>query len=369
MGGGEPEDPLLRLVGRLSHPPGRWYDADVNSRRVVYITVSLALSILLIGLLISRIDAAELGRALARIFIPGLLAYMAVALLGAGLRAWRYKLFLRPQTVRWPDILMATFIRNSFVDLLPARLGSLSLIYVLNKRLGFPFEAATSAFVASFAYDFLTLAPFVVGAALIVGLGSTAISSPALLAVAGAFFVAWVLVLARLSWFFRLAIRIYEWGSRLFRLDAKKWAATAKEKLEATAESLALIQEKRLALPFFVLSLGIRACKYVSIYFLLFALMRSLGFGFRDLGIWKLILGITGAELTSALPVKGLAGFGTWESAWALTFGLMNIDPRFAVLSGLGVHLVTNIFEYSLGIGSLVILALPFLRGKKKNAG
>ena len=138
-----------------------------------------------------------------------------------------------------------------------------------------------------------------------------------------------------------------------------------KEKLEATAESLALIQEKRLALPFFVLSVAIRACKYVSIYFLLFALMRSLGFGFSDLSVWKLILGITGAELTSALPVKGLAGFGTWESAWALTFGLMNIDQRFAVLSGLGVHLVTNIFEYSLGIGSLVILALPYLRRKK----
>ncbi len=337
----------------------------MSNRRAAYIAISLALSILLIGLLISRIDAAELGRALARIFVPGLLAYMAIALLGAGLRAWRYRLFLRPRPVGWPDILMATFIRNSFVDLLPARLGSLSLIYVLNKRLGFPFEAATSAFVAAFAYDFLTLAPFVVGAALIVGLGATAISSPALLAVAGAFFVAWVLVLARLSWFFSLAIRVYESAARLFRLNTKKWAVPVKDKLEATAESLAVIQEKRLALPFFVLSVAIRACKYVSIYFLLFALMRSLGFGFSDLSVWKLILGITGAELTSALPIKGLAGFGTWESAWALTFGLMNIDQRFAVLSGLGVHLVTNIFEYSLGIGSLVILALPYPRRKR----
>jgi hypothetical protein len=319
---------------------------------------------LLIGLLVSRIDAAELGRTLTRIFVPGLLAYIAIALLGAVLRAWRYRLFLNPWPVRWRDILMATFVRNSFVDLLPARLGSLSLIYVLNKRLGFSFEAATSAFVASFVYDFLTLAPFVIGAALVVGLGTTAVSSPALLAIAGLFFVVWVLILARLAWFFRLAVRIYEMGLSLFRLKAKKWAAVSKEKPGATAESLTFIQEKRLALPFFALSLGIRACKYVSIYFLLFALMKSLGFGFPELSFWKLILGITGAELTSALPVKGLAGFGTWESAWALTFGLMNIDQRFAVLSGLGVHLVTNIFEYSLGIGSLLVLALPLLRQK-----
>ena len=298
----------------------------MSGRRAVYIAVSLALSVLLISLLISRIDAEELGRVLTRIFVPGLLAYMAVALLGTVLRAWRYKLFLSPQTVRWRDILMATFIRNSFVDLLPARLGSLSLIYVLNKRLGFSFEAATSAFVASLVYDFLTLAPFVVGAAIVVGLGATAVSTPALLAVAGAFFVIWALILARITWFFRLGVRIYEKGLRLFRLEAKKWAAVSKEKLAATAGSIALIQEKRLALPFFVLSLGIRACKYISIYFLLFALMRSLGFGFPELSFWKLILGITGAELTSLMPIKGLAGFGTWESAWALTFGLMNID-------------------------------------------
>lgn len=337
----------------------------MSGRRIAYIAVSLGLSVVLIGLLVSRIDAAELGRTLARIFMPGLLAYVAIALLGAVLRAWRYRLFLSPRPVRRCDILMATFVRNSFVDLLPARLGSLSLIYVLNKRLGFPFEAATSAFVAAFVYDFLTLAPFVFGAALLVGLGTTVVSSPALLGVAGVFFVLWLIILARLTWFFGVAVRIYGGGLKLFRLEAKKWASISKEKLGATAESLAFIQEKRLALPFFALSLGIRACKYVSIYFLLFALMRSLGFGFPDLSFTKLILGITGAELTSVLPVKGLAGFGTWESAWALTFGLMNIDQRFAVLSGLGVHLVTNLFEYSLGIGSLTVLAMPFLRKKR----
>jgi len=77
-------------------------------------------------------------------------------------------------------------------------------------------------------------------------------------------------------------------------------------------------------------------------------------------------LGLSGAELTSALPIKGLAGFGTWESAWALTFRLMDFDPRLAVISGIGVHLITNVFEYSLGLGSILILAWPYLRKKRK---
>ncbi len=136
------------------------------------------------------------------------------------------------------------------------------------------------------------------------------------------------------------------------------------EKFQATIESLREAREKKIDLPLFFLSLLIRLGKYVSLYFLLFALLRSHGFSLSTFSFWKLILGITGAELTSILPVKGLAGFGTWESAWALTFGLMNFDQSLAIISGIGVHLITNLFEYSLGIGSFAVLALPLLKHK-----
>ncbi|MCJ7642880.1 MAG: flippase-like domain-containing protein [Candidatus Aminicenantes bacterium] len=331
-------------------------------RTSFYVIISILLSVLLMGLLLSRIEAKELAETLTHIFLPALLAYMAIALLGAVLRAWRYKIFLSPRPIRRRDLLMATFIRNSFVDLLPARIGSLSFIYVLNKRLDFAFEAATSAFVASFVYDFLTLSPFVVAAVIAVGLGAVSISTPALLIVAGIFFAVWILILWKLIPFFTFALAVYGRILGILKWTDKKWAVVSVEKIRATIESLALIQGKRLAVPIFVLSLGIRAAKYVSLYFLLFALLRSLGFGMTGLSFWKLILGITGAEITSVLPVKGLAGFGTWESAWALTMGMMGFEQRIAILSGLGVHLVTNLFEYALGIGSLLILALPLLK-------
>jgi hypothetical protein len=70
--------------------------------------------------------------------------------------------------------------------------------------------------------------------------------------------------------------------------------------------------------------------------------------------------------MTGALPVKGIAGFGTWESGWALTFRLMDFEPRIAIISGIGVHLISNMFEYSLGILSILILTLPFIHMKKE---
>lgn len=330
--------------------------------KFVYILLSAAISVALLWLLFSQIRTEDIVQTLSRIYIPGLLVYMAVALLGAWLRAWRYKRLLQPQPISWGNILLVTFIRNSLIDLLPARLGSLSYIYVLNKRLNFAFEAAASTFVLAFILDFLTLSPFLVVAVLAVGLGTSSISTTALLWIALAFFVVVFFVFWKVIPISGFVLTIYQRLLRSLKIDHKKGARISVEKFRATIASLSLINQKKIYFPIFILSLFIRLAKYISVYALFFSLLRSHGFSLNELSFWKFILAISGAELTSALPVKGLAGFGTWESAWALTFRLMNFDPRLAIISGIGVHLLTNIFEYSLGIASILILAWPYLR-------
>ena len=337
----------------------------MHKKRLVYIALSAVVSFVLLWLLFSQIRTEDIIATLSRIYIPALLAYMAVALLGAWLRAWRYKWLLRPQPISWGNILLVTFIRNSLIDLLPARIGSLSFIYVLNKRLGYAFEAATSTFVVAFILDFLTLTPFLVAAILAVGLGSDLISGPALLAVSLAFFGLIFLALWKIVPLARFLLAAYRRILRLLSVQGKKSARLSLEKFELTIQGLSLIRQRRMFFPVFLLSLLIRLAKYGSVYFLFFGVLRSHGFSLANLSFWVFILGISGAELTSALPVKGLAGFGTWESAWALTFRLMRFDARLAILSGIGVHLLTNIFEYALGIGSILVLAFPYIRRKR----
>jgi len=315
--------------------------------------------------LFSRIETQDVIETFSRIYVPAVLIYIAVALVGAWLRAWRYKLLLLPQKITWGNILLVTFIRNSLIDLLPVRMGSLSYIYVLNRRLNFPFETATSTFVVSFVLDFLTLSPFLIVAIIAAGLGTTAVSTFTLLWVAVLFFLLVFLFLWQIRPISRLFFRIFELLVAVLNLENRRGARLVREKFQLTIDSLSLIQKRKIYIPIFFLSLGIRLAKYVSVYALFFGLLRSHGYSFQELSFWTFILGISGAELTSALPIKGLAGFGTWESAWALTFRLMNFDPGLAIISGIGVHLLTNVFEYSLGIASILILAWPYI-GKKK---
>lgn len=329
--------------------------------KIIYILISLAVSAALIGFLLSQIKAEDLLQTLKSIYLPGVFLFMAVALLGAGLRSWRYKMLLRPRPITWGNILLVTFIRNSLIDLLPARIGSLSFIYVLNKRLGFPFEKATSVFVMAFILDFMTLSPFLVFAILAAGVGSS-VSTGTLLAASSIFFLFFAAILRQIIPLARWGLKRLEALFKTLAWDKRKAAAVTVDKFRATIESLSEIRARRIFFPVFCLSLLIRLAKYVSIYVLFFSLLRSHGFALSELSIWKLILGISGAELTSVLPIKGLAGFGTWESAWALSFRLMNFDPDLAIISGIGVHLLTNIFEYSLGLAAILILALPYLK-------
>ena len=333
--------------------------------RLVYIILSAFVSVGLLWLLLSQVKTEDVIQTLYRVFIPALLIYAAVALVAAWLRAWRYKWLLRPQVISWPNMFLVTFIRNSLIDLLPARLGSLSYIYVLNKRLGFPFEAATSSFVLAFVLDFLTLSPFLVVSVIALGLGANALSTPTILILAAFFFLLVFLVYWKLLPVARFFLAVLRHILRFGRIEEKAAARTVVNKFELTIQTLDSMQGRGKAIPIFVLSFLIRLAKYISVFALYFGLLRSHGFSLGDLSFWTFILGLSGAELSSALPIKGLAGFGTWESAWALTFRLMDFDPRLAVISGIGVHLLSNAFEYSLGIGSILILAWPYLRRKR----
>lgn len=333
--------------------------------KALYIVLSLVVSVILMGILLKQIDPGDLKRTFLHIHLPSLFAYIGVYFISVWLRAWRYKILLCPQPVAWKHITLATLIRNCFDDLLPARVGSLSYIYVLNQRLGLPFKEATSSFIVAFVLDFLTLGPFLILAILAVGLGTAAIASPLVMGAAGLFFLLMLLVLWKIVPVLEFLLRVFISILRGLHLENRKASTFLTGKTREVIQSLSLLEKTKLGVPVLIQSFFIRLCKYASVYLLLYALLRSHGYSLADLSFWKTILGLTGAEFTAVLPIKGLAGFGTWETAWVFTFKLLDFPDSLATISGIGIHLITNISEYSLGILSILILALPSFRSKK----
>jgi len=338
----------------------------MTKNRIFFVFLSFGVSVILLWLLLSQIETKDLVQTFTRIHYTALLAYMIIALAGAVLRAWRYKWLLHPHYIGWGDIFLVTLVRNCLVDLLPARIGSISYIYLLNKRLDFSFEVATSTFVVAVIFDFITLSPFLILSIFAVGFHATALPLSTLLLISLLFFIFICLILWKITQILSYLSSFFKSVLKAFKMDRKKWAKISVEKIQLTISHLFQIKKRKIFWPLFFLSFFIRLAKYGFIYFLLFSLLQNYGFSLKDISFWKTILGTSGGEFTSVLPIKGIAGFGTWESAWALTFKLMDFEPRLAIISGIGVHLITNLFEYSLGIVALIILAFPFLRKAKK---
>jgi len=329
----------------------------VGKRRTAFLALSILLSVLFLAALLKKVRPSDFLDVLTSVYLPALLLYMVINLAAAVLRAWRYKRLLEPVRIGWFDLLLVTFIRNSFDDLLPARIGSLSYIYVLTGRLERPFENVASSFLVALVFDFLTLGPFLVLAVLAAGFGTEGIPAPAQLIAAAVFFLVFLLIIRNLVPLTRFIRNLVGRGARL-KGKTGRAAEKAAGYLDRTIDSLRGTRERGIYPGLFVVSLLIRLGKYLSLFVLLYAVLRSQGVALGELNVWTTILGLTGAEMTSALPIKGLAGFGTWETAWAAALRWMKFDPRLAILSGLGIHLITNVFEYALGLSGIAILAL-----------
>ena len=321
------------------------------------IVLSLVLSIVLLWILFRQLPAGEFAGMISTLFLPALLGYMGINLFTAFLRAWRYRILLRPVKIGWGDVMIATLVRNAFDDLLPARIGSLSYIYVLNDRLEKPFENSASSFVIALIYDFLTLGPFVLLALLAVGGGASGLSVGMMIGAAAVFFAVVVLIAWKIAFFVRLVRNVAFALMKKTKWFERPFVVRAFTNMDRTVALLNQKGDRGVRPAVFLLSFLIRLFKYLSLFILLFAVLRNQGVAWSEMSFWKTVLGLTGAEMTAIFPIKGLAGFGTWESAWVAALQWMRFDPRLAILSGLGVHLLTNIYEYSLAIGGLVLLA------------
>lgn len=60
---------------------------------------------------------------------------------------------------------------------------------------------------------------------------------------------------------------------------------------------------------------------------------------FVDIGTWRTLLGVIGAELSSVLPVHGIGGSGSYEAAMVLTLMPLGVEHEVALIAAVNLHL------------------------------
>ena len=314
----------------------------------------------LLGYLLSQIDPAQIAAAVRGMTPRHVWAFVALLLAGVAARALRFRLLLGPP-VRMPLLTGIVLVRNLFVDLLPARLGEFSYVYLLTSRAGRRIEEGLASLMLSVAFDLVALTPLLLLALLTVGSGG---SVPAPWLVAAALGLG-LLALAGA----RAAGSV---GRRAAHVVAREDGPATGRRAELaalirrTAAALDDVWARRVAVPVLAVSIVVRLCKFGSYFFLVLAIMGSRGDPATDLGFFRVFLGVLSAELAAALPVPTVAGFGAFEAGWAVGFTQLGFSREDAIVSGVVAHAVSQLVEYA--VGGLALLVILWPRAEKQHA-
>lgn len=337
-------------------------NSRITWQNILYFIFSTLVTGGIFAYLFSRVSLAEVMNLLRGISFRWIVLFLLLSFSMSLFRTWRSQLLLnvsgyRPNSIA---LFLIILVRNLFSDLLPARLGTLIYIYLVQTRLGIAFGPAASSFAYDFIFDIVSLSLLII---LAVGVQtSTLISAPAVISGGVLLGVVSMGILLALPALLRFMAKIFLSVSLL----PMKIRQRIHDALLDTGRNIVLTREQGVFWRIFALSLGVRCCKYLSLYVLLLALVLPLGFTIQYFPLPKVFLGLCSAELATSLPISGVAGFGVYEGAWTLVFRMLGYSERIAVLTSISHHLLTQVYGYSLGALALLILLFPVFKRETK---
>jgi len=341
-------------------------------KNLLRIGISIGISFAILALLLQLVNAGlsdlERPSVLAALQATSLTlvgVYFVVYLITLFFRAYRYRLLLimsgEPNVPSLKQMALVTGIRNMVVDMLPARLGELGYVGLLNRGYGVKLEHCASSLAVSIAFDFIALLAvvFLIVAKQLLG-GD--IQGWALAAMVSAI----VLCCIALAGLFIITPWANTFIAQRFpaKNDSGLWFKLT-QLLDSFSKSLNSVREAGKTLQVVVLSIVIRILKYAGMFVLFQAVAGPSFVELAKLPIEHTIGALIGGEIGASLPVPTFMSFGAYEAGGALVFQLLGLSNQAAaVVTMLSVHIWSQFMEYILGGVLLAIFILMVRRGK-----
>ena len=317
------------------------------------LVVSAACSVLVLGLLLSL--AGSLGADVSpgdvlvalRSALPALVAaYALCQLLQALARAQRARVLLRaslPAGTNTPGLfhmLLVTFVRGACADMLPARLGELSYVAMLNRGCAVPAGDCLSSLSIGLLFDFLALLAVLAVSIPAAAQGLTLVGSMLMLAAICAAGVALL--------FFALPVAA---GWRWERFALFRWRPVAwlLKLARDVAAAVVAVRRGRVAGRVLALSLAVRAAKYAGLYALFVAVTRPLWPALSHAPVSAVLVALIAAEGAASLPVPTFMSFGSYEAGGLAALTALGFPAGDSLVAMMAMHLLSQAIDYSLG--------------------
>ena len=294
------------------------------------IVAAVFISAVLIAILLSQVQIADIIVTIAKIDIPYLIAGFILYACSYLFRALRFYALLHGR-IGLRDLFSIVCIHNMMNNLLPARTGELSYIYLVRHRIAVS-DGIASLMIAR-VFDLIAISTLFFIAAISSRNLPDAISRSLP-------YIATLMLIA-ISSLFLIAYK----GSFVQNLRHRQKIKILKflaEKLEEIIESFDMIKSKNVVIYCFFSSMVIWVCLYFTVYVLLISVNVNLS-------LKLIILGATFSLLINILPIPSIGNFGPYEGVWALAFFSFGLPKIKAISTGFMIHIVITIYYLILG--------------------
>lgn len=300
----------------------------------------IVLTVVLVAILLSQISLGNVSTTLTSIDSICVIICFILYLSSYFFRALRFYILLNNK-VNLKDLFSIVSVHNMANNILPARTGEISYVYLSKKLHDIPVGEGVASLMIARVFDFITISSFFFFSTLLIrdlpDIGSKIIG----------------LIIGLLAFVLLLFLALLFFGARFVdairriadRLNALRFSFVPYllRKGDETVQSFKLMKSKKLFGYVFVTSIAV----WCSQYSMLCILANAMGI---TLTLWCMIFALTFVFFTTILPIQTIAGFGIIESGWALGFMVMGVSKNEAIATGFSIHIIMLIFTLVMGV-------------------
>ena len=314
--------------------------------RNLKILIGIILSIVLIVILLSQISINDIINTLRKIsplyFVIGFILYTISYLF----RTMRLKLLIKTN-IKFKDMLSIVAIHNMVNNILPARTGEFSFIYLLKTKKNISVAESFAALIIARIFDIIAISLLFIVSVVIIGDLPKLISN--VLIVLTVFLIILIILFILSVIQGEKVIRGIERIFKAMRINKTRIGNFFLTKGNEILRNFRVICSKKIVIYCFLYSL----CVWIFAYSITYLLFQEMNI---TISIWKIIIGSSFLIFTTILPIHSVGGFGTVEGMWTIAFMALGLSKEEAISSGFTVHIIITIYFLILGIISLTLL-------------
>jgi len=309
-------------------------------KKLIKIILSVFITMIILYFLFSKVEISTLWEALSSLPIKLIIGGFFIYLLVYIIRTLRFHVLIRGM-LSIKNLFSIVCIHNLFTQMIPARLGELSYIYMLKKR-KVPLKINLSSLTIARIIDFIMLSIL-----FFFGIYSTPLIKQNFYLL----FIIILLLFILITIFLLITVFRPEKVIILIKPFKKRikhnFFLSLINKLEETLYEFKILKSKKsvslILLSSLALWLSMYAFGYVFLIFL-----------FPDLTLSNIALVVSLPGFISILPIHGIGGYGTTEVGFMFPLLLFNISVSDAIIAGFIVHSVQVVFLIIFGFFGLL---------------